>query len=456
VVDVRTQWTRIGTRYELRERLGGGGMGEVFAAYDTRLDRDVAIKLLRSDLAGTPAMRARIAAEARVAARIHHPNVVAVLDAGSTEDGHAFLVMERLSGRTLRDELAGGAMHQEHVRELGRQILGGLAAAHALDVVHRDVKPGNVLQGPQETWKVADFGIAKWLLADETVTATGEVLGSPAYLAPERLAGHAATPASDVYAAGVVLYEALAGRRPFDGDDPFAIAMAAREGRAESLSSLRPEADPALVAVIEHAIAVDPSMRWPSAAAFRDALTDRTSHHATLTVPLRSRADVTATTPFPPAATAGRVPGDGATATTPMHAGEAPTGVLPPPTRPRPRSRPLLVTLVVFAVLLAAGAVSAGATRNDAIAASASPANDPGIDELGSILAPPEEPTSGGGGGASEDPPAPQPAKTEGSGSETAKGDGGNGKDGANPKGEAKGHDQKGDRADKPGKGPKD
>jgi serine/threonine protein kinase len=119
-------------------------------------------------------------------------------------------------------------------------------------VVHRDVKPGNVLQGQDGRWKLADFGIAKWLFADETVTATGEVLGSPAYLAPERLAGREASSASDVYAAGVVLYEALSGRRPFDGDDPFAVAMAARDGRATPLSSLRPAADPRLVAAISN------------------------------------------------------------------------------------------------------------------------------------------------------------------------------------------------------------
>ena len=217
------QLETVGGRYRLGERLGEGGMGEVFVAHDLRLEREVALKLLRADLARRDGMRERVVAEARLAARLTHPNVVAVLDTGEHE-GRPFVVMERLSGRTLRDELDAGRMPADRTRDVGLQVLRALAAAHELGIVHRDVKPGNVLDAGVGTWKVADFGIAKWVDADETLTGTGELLGSPSYLAPERIGGAQAGPASDLYAVGVLLYEALCGRKPFEGDDPFALA----------------------------------------------------------------------------------------------------------------------------------------------------------------------------------------------------------------------------------------
>ena len=222
----------VGGRYRLGERLGHGGMGEVFAAHDLRLDREVALKLLRADLAEQDGMRERVVAEARLAARLSHPYVVGVLDTGE-QDGRPFVVMERLSGRTLRDELSDGPLPAERVRDVGLQVLRALAAAHDLGIVHRDVKPGNVLDAGVGTWKVADFGIAKWVHADETLTGTGELLGSPSYLAPERIEGQQAGPASDLYAVGVLLYEALCGRKPFEGDDPFSLATAIRDGAFE-------------------------------------------------------------------------------------------------------------------------------------------------------------------------------------------------------------------------------
>jgi serine/threonine protein kinase len=252
-----TQTKTIGDRYRLGERLGYGGMGEVFAAHDLRLDRSVALKLLREDLAGQVDMRERVVAEARLAARLTHPHVVGVLDTGE-QDGRPFVVMERLSGRTLRDELAGGPLPAERVRDVGLQVLRALAAAHQLGIVHREMKPGNVLDAGMGTWKVADFGIARWVHADETLTGTGELLGSPSYLAPERIEGQQAGPASDLYAVGVLLYEALCGRKPFEGEDPFALATAIREGAFEPPSSVLPDADPGIVVVIERAMRLDP------------------------------------------------------------------------------------------------------------------------------------------------------------------------------------------------------
>jgi len=261
----------VGGRYRLGERLGHGGMGEVFAALDLRLDREVALKLLRADLAEQDGMRERVVAEARLAARLSHPHVVGVMDTGE-QDGRPFVVMERLSGRTLRDELAEGRMPPERVRDVGLQVLRALAAAHELGIVHRDVKPANVLDAGVGTWKVADFGIAKWVHADETLTGTGELLGSPSYLAPERIEGQQAGPASDLYAVGVLLYEALCGAKPFEGDDPFAIATAIREGAFEPPMSVLPGADPGIVAVIETAMRLDPADRYESAEQMADAL----------------------------------------------------------------------------------------------------------------------------------------------------------------------------------------
>jgi serine/threonine protein kinase len=282
----------VGGRYRLGERLGHGGMGEVFAAHDLRLDREVALKLLRADLAEQDGMRERVVAEARLAARLTHPHVVGVLDTGE-QDGRPFVVMERLSGRTLRDELADGAMPAERVRDVGLQVLRALAAAHELGIVHRDVKPGNVLDAGVGTWKVADFGIAKWVHADETLTGTGELLGSPSYLAPERIEGRQAGPASDLYAVGVLLYEALCGRKPFEGDDPFALATVIRDGTFEPPSSVFPDADPGIVAVIERAMRRDPAERYESAEAMAAALlgeetqeTDDTT--ATIVAPVTS------------------------------------------------------------------------------------------------------------------------------------------------------------------------
>jgi serine/threonine-protein kinase len=297
----------VGGRYRLGERLGHGGMGEVFAAHDLRLDREVALKLLRADLAEQDGMRERVVAEARLAARLSHPHVVGVLDTGE-QDGRPFVVMERLSGRTLRDELADGRMPSERVRDVGLQVLRALAAAHELGIVHRDVKPGNVLDAGMGTWKVADFGIAKWVHADETLTGTGELLGSPSYLAPERIEGQQAGPASDLYAVGVLLYEALCGQKPFEGDDPFALATAIRDGAFEPPLSVLPDADPGIVAVIETAMRLDPAERYERAEQMAASLLGEVigeSDDTTATIVTQESHDTTAamvagvTTPLP-------------------------------------------------------------------------------------------------------------------------------------------------------------
>ena len=248
-------------------------MAEVYEGVDERLGRPVAIKLLRDSLRRRSELRRRFEMEARSAARLSHPNVVAVYDTGE-EDGTPYLVMERLPGESLADRLADGPVDPDWLRRLAGDVLGALGAAHAAGVVHRDIKPGNILIGEDGCGKVADFGIAK--TAEEATggdtTATGMLLGTPAYLAPERIDGQQATSSSDLYALGVVLYEALAGRKPFDGDTPLAVAHNVTHAEVSSLRTLRPDVEPAFAAAVERAMARDPAARFGSADEMRTAL----------------------------------------------------------------------------------------------------------------------------------------------------------------------------------------
>jgi serine/threonine protein kinase len=266
--------TRVAERYELGPVLGRGGMGEVRAATDVRLHREVAVKLLRADLAEMDEVRARFEGEARAAAALVHPNVVAVFDAGE-DDGAPFIVMERLPGRTLADELAERTLSTAEVYDVARSVLGALEAAHGAGIVHRDVKPGNVLRSTDGTWKVADFGIAKSAEVAGDITVTGVMIGTPAYVAPERIEGRPATPASDLYATGVVLYEALSGRKPFTAGNSIALAVRIRAGQAPPLREVAPGVDPTLERVVERAMATDPGRRFASAAEMRRALDAR-------------------------------------------------------------------------------------------------------------------------------------------------------------------------------------
>ena len=204
-----------GGRYRLGHPLGHGGMATVYLARDTELDRPVAVKVLAENAAGDDGLRKRFLREARLAARLSHPNVVGVFDAGE-DDGRPFLVMEHVEGETLADLLARRVkLPAEEVRGLGQQAARGLAHAHSAGLVHRDVKPQNLLLREDGTLKIADFGIAR--AAEGTaLTQAGTVLGTAAYLAPEQALGEQATPASDVYSLGAVLYELLTGRPPIE------------------------------------------------------------------------------------------------------------------------------------------------------------------------------------------------------------------------------------------------
>jgi serine/threonine-protein kinase len=249
-------------------------MAEVYEGLDTRLGRPVAVKLLRAQDAGDEALRRRLSAEARAAARLLHPNLATVYDVGE-DDGRPCIVMELVTGGTLAQRLQDPPMGQEEAVRLISQVLDALDAAHRAGILHRDIKPANILLTEYGNAKVTDFGIAKALEpapADVDLTATGEVIGTPRYLAPERAAGEQATVASDLWAVGVVLYEALAGRPPFDAETALGLAMAAERGELVPPEIYRSDLSPALGAVVARALAPRPLDRFTSASQMAAAL----------------------------------------------------------------------------------------------------------------------------------------------------------------------------------------
>lgn len=264
-------------RYELGSRLGQGGMGEVRAGRDLRLHRDVAVKVLRPEMAAQPFVRERFDVEARAAASLVHPHVVAVFDSGE-DAGLPFLVMERLDGRTLANAIDEGPMEPDAVRRLGIQVLDALTAAHATGLIHRDIKPANVLAAGPGNWKVGDFGIAKSVeVTDPGLTSTGMIVGTPAYLSPERLAGGLATTRSDLYAVGVIMYEALIGRRGHGS----AGSQVTYGAPLPHLDHVRPGLPTDLVAIVSRATSPDPAARFNSAHEMAAQLRDGTSSSAT-------------------------------------------------------------------------------------------------------------------------------------------------------------------------------
>ncbi|MBH0123098.1 serine/threonine protein kinase [Rhodococcus sp. HM1] len=273
----------LGGRYELRGVLGRGGMGEVRDGWDTRLDRPVAIKLLLPALATQSEIRRRFEAEARSAATLSHPHVIAVHDSGE-DGGIPYIVMERLPGRTLADDLTGGPLPRERVRTILTEVLEAVAAAHDAGILHRDLKPGNILFTATGAVKVADFGIAKSLGAEHTLTQTGELLGTVAYLSPERLAGNPATVTDDLYAVGVLGYEALCGHRPFERDNPAALVRAILDEPPPPLAAERGDVDPALATAIDRALARDPRRRYLDARVMLAAVRSRGSEPVTVEV----------------------------------------------------------------------------------------------------------------------------------------------------------------------------
>jgi serine/threonine protein kinase len=259
----------LGGRYELRGVLGRGGMAEVRDGWDIRLARPVAVKIMHPGFDNCPGSRRRFEAEARAAARLNNSHIVAVHDSGE-HNGMPFIVMERLPGESLHDRIVWGPLPQPLVRAVLDDILSALTTAHGSGILHRDIKPANILFTPSGEAKLSDFGVAK--SGQVALTATGQIFGTMAYLSPDRVSGRPATAADDIYAVGVVGYEALTGRRPYMEQDLAVLAAAILRQDPPPLAALRPDVDPALAAVVQRAMARDPAARYPSAVAMRAAL----------------------------------------------------------------------------------------------------------------------------------------------------------------------------------------
>ncbi|SER90336.1 serine/threonine protein kinase [Propionibacterium cyclohexanicum] len=267
----------LGGRYELQETIGRGGMAEVWRARDLRLDRDVAVKRLRADLATDPTFISRFEREAQSAAGLNHPNIVSVYDTGSQVDPTTgillpYIVMELVGGRTLREMLREGrTIVPDRALVYTQGVLDALTYSHKHGIIHRDIKPANVMITPTGQVKVMDFGIAR-AVADTsaTMTQTAAVIGTAQYLSPEQARGETVDARSDIYSAGCLLYELLTGRPPFVGDSPVAVAYQHVREQAVPPSQIDPELTPEMDAVTMKALAKSPADRYQDARAMRD------------------------------------------------------------------------------------------------------------------------------------------------------------------------------------------
>jgi serine/threonine protein kinase/beta-lactam-binding protein with PASTA domain len=266
-------------RYQIGSLLGRGGMADVHLGTDNRLGRTVAIKLLKSSLAGDPAFRTRFRQEAQSAARMAHPTIVRVFDAGEemVRDAHGvetpqpFIVMEYVDGKLLKDIIAMGPLEPAEAVHIVDGILTALEYSHRAGVVHRDIKPGNIMITRTGQVKVMDFGIARAISdSSATVAQTTAILGTAAYFSPEQARGETVDARTDLYSTGVVLFEMLAGRQPFRGDTPVAVAYQHVSEAAPAPSSVNPKVSKAMDAVTLRALSKDKFQRYQSAAEFRD------------------------------------------------------------------------------------------------------------------------------------------------------------------------------------------
>jgi len=350
-------------RYELGERLGSGGMSTVVLALDRRLERHVAVKLLAEHLADDQQFVSRFRREALSAARLVHPNIVQVFDFGLDEaSGRHYIVMEHVEGQSgaeiLREQ---GMLPVAEALGIVAQACRGLDYAHRNGVVHRDVKPGNLLRSTDGVVKLADFGIAKALSEESSITQVGAVLGTAAYLAPEQATGVEATARSDIYSLGVVSYQFLSGRLPYEATTLTELALKQQREAPPLLDHVNPEVTPELAAAVDRALALEPADRYATAEDLREALVAGARGVGTATRATRIAEPATSVT------RAVAVP---AGAGTPVQQRQPlpPSRPVAPPAAPAPaplpaqarRKRRLAPVIVLLVVLIGGGAVIAG------------------------------------------------------------------------------------------------
>jgi serine/threonine-protein kinase len=340
----------LGERYEIGGVLGRGGMAEVHRGRDLRLGREVAVKVLRSDLARDPSFQVRFRREAQAAASLNHPAIVAVYDTGedrTTTGATPYIVMEYVEGETLRDVIRReGHLRSERAMSLAADICGALDFSHRNGIVHRDVKPGNVMITPQGTVKVMDFGIAR-AVSDSaaTMTSTAAVIGTAQYLSPEQARGESVDARSDVYSMGCLLYELVTGAPPFSGDSPVAVAYQHVREDPRLPSSINPEVPPELDAILLKAMSKNPANRYQSAAEMRNDLLRALAGQRVEATPVMGDAEKTTILAATPAGYGSRYGQD--------------DGWDDEDEAARRRRRKIIAIVAVLAVLLLGGAIAA-------------------------------------------------------------------------------------------------
>lgn len=375
-IRLRVSEGRVG-RYTIVRLLGRGAMGAVYLARDPMFDRLVALKTVvlpeGSDLDEGDSSRARFREEARLSGRLSHPHIVSVFDCG--EEGRTlWLSMEYVSGGSLASRMTPGAVPlcvAERIRVLA-EVAGALSHAHARGVIHRDVKPANILLTPSGVAKVSDFGIGKLLAGGVDLTATGEMVGSPAYMSPEQMRGERADARSDLFSFGIVLYQVLAGRKPFPAENLTALVRQIQHEEPDDPRTLNPEVPDAAVAILSRLLAKPPEHRYPSAAA---AEADLRALHASLTGGDGGLSATIAAAPFPEAAVPAPPPAEAsppaaapfaATAAVAVPALLSPAETVPAAAlRPRSRARDLLLATGAAGTLLVIGLLLSGTGRRE-------------------------------------------------------------------------------------------
>jgi eukaryotic-like serine/threonine-protein kinase len=368
-------------RYKLDRRLGVGGMATVQLAFDTRLERHVAVKLLAEHLAEDASFVSRFRREALAAARLVHPNIVQVFDFGLDEPtGRHYIVMERIRGQSAAEILRDRSiLPVTEALSIVSHACRGLDYAHRNGVVHRDIKPGNLLRSEEGTVKVADFGIARNMGDESSITQVGSVLGTAAYLAPEQAHGEEAGPRADLYALGVVTYQCLSGRLPYEAQSLTELALKQQREAPALLHLMNPEVTPQLAAAVDRALALEAGDRFASAEEMRKALADGARGVGAMpeedsTHVLSAQTAPTSVSPRREQATADQ-PAVVARRPQPSRR-PAPAPTAPPPTsgppraaqrgrRRRGRLRRFLTMLLILVLLVAGAAAAIIGTSND-------------------------------------------------------------------------------------------